>query len=539
MKLITDKVVALLQLTPSENDIRKAMAEGHVEQLINYLRKGANINVKDEKGATLLEWAVHYQSTEIVSMIAARRGEFKPLLLDEMATLYIKAARNGQSSILKDLLSLGASTVKSTVIKDIIFDVIELEEDPKQVIKTVETLLSTGIYQLEMRSSYSKLSLRQSVIKSKNLGLLRSVEKYFQEHNPMKQTLLIKEAFTTAVIKKGKEEVQSYLHDSTIDLNEKGPNGQSLIQSIMVGITERTRVSYWDKTQENLVFLLQKGVDIHQKDNEGNTLLHHLVNMPQLAKSLLEKKLLLLGADMFTKNNEGKTPLILAMEQAKPCHLEELCTFWLARSNEVQKEAREATLRAVLSELSNPFQHELNHIIENASKNTVAYRLFLDLSSFASLTRIDKLKIVEQYQKEAPHLPSHTYQHIGDYLDLFDKLGHCKLKQLSKEMTKALQTNSQSHLLGILMQSFKPKALSQKEFALFCEVYFSNNIKGATLGEAILNQLDRFYKVLSEEYKLERKGQQATNLSVSQDIPKRFRLQSTVPSVQTDSYLSK
>ena len=93
------------------------------------------------------------------------------------------------------------------------------------------------------------------------------------------------------------------------DPNPKDPSGVTLLHDI---VGEHVAL-------ECTKFLLDLGADPNVKDNDGNTPLHHLV-MEASEINFLEMSVRILvaaGADLNVKNNDGKRPRRLAIERAK------------------------------------------------------------------------------------------------------------------------------------------------------------------------------------------------------------------------------
>lgn len=58
--------------------------------------------------------------------------------------------------------------------------------------------------------------------------------------------------------------------------------------------------------RDNVELLLAKGADIHAKNSDGDTPLHHAALW---GRNGVVELLITQGADIHAKNNEGKTPL--------------------------------------------------------------------------------------------------------------------------------------------------------------------------------------------------------------------------------------
>ena len=124
-----------------------------------------------------------------------------------------------------------------------------------------------------------------------------------------------KEGFTPlllAVQRMGNEEAIKYLIQNGASLDITDPQGRN---ALLLSV---------DSNQRGYIgFLVSNGMNINSQDNNGNTVLHYVYNKvlennffipfaKDLAKDLLKE-----GADPHIKNNEGKSPMDLAVESGE------------------------------------------------------------------------------------------------------------------------------------------------------------------------------------------------------------------------------
>jgi hypothetical protein len=73
-------------------------------------------------------------------------------------------------------------------------------------------------------------------------------------------------------------------------------------------------IAAWNNVLVDVERLLREGADIHARDAEGRTALHHAARMGHLD---IVKALVLSGSDVDATDKWGKTPLQLALEDAR------------------------------------------------------------------------------------------------------------------------------------------------------------------------------------------------------------------------------
>ena len=98
------------------------------------------------------------------------------------------------------------------------------------------------------------------------------------------------------------------------DINQKNINGENALLLCEYG--DRGWLDQYYYVKPDMVeFLVDKGIEVNIKDEEGNT---PLIKACYGNNSLIVKKLLKAGADVNEKNNKGETPIyIIARELLK------------------------------------------------------------------------------------------------------------------------------------------------------------------------------------------------------------------------------
>jgi ankyrin repeat protein len=106
---------------------------------------------------------------------------------------------------------------------------------------------------------------------------------------------------------KGNLKLIKLLYNSKTDLTIQTQNSDKLFPLHLL--------SYSKSPEDSLKFMLEEGVDLNSKDENGRTALMHFImnKKTNLAKLLIEK-----GASIYEISKFGETPLILARETIDP-----------------------------------------------------------------------------------------------------------------------------------------------------------------------------------------------------------------------------
>ena len=117
--------------------------------------------------------------------------------------------------------------------------------------------------------------------------------------------------------RKSLENVRKHLREKKgdIDVNEKGCHGRTaLMKAIQVGRgIEEEVVNLEEKITTIVKMLLAQNANSNERDEDGNTVLHHIAEGTRLVKKcniLMKPASLILqhGGNVNLKNNEGFTP---------------------------------------------------------------------------------------------------------------------------------------------------------------------------------------------------------------------------------------
>jgi len=234
------------------------------------LDRGADINVKDEKGNTPLHLASIYRHDEIIDLLIQHKADVNMLNAQGQAPLSL-ASLYGNPESIKLLLSGGAKTT----IGD-----------------------ADGNTPLHIAVLYRH---------HENLDEILRVNPDIDATNTEGYTPL-----HLAVRRPDNEKAIELLLQQGADVNIPDPAGRNALL-----------VSVGSNQKEYIELLVSKGIDIDSQDNDGNTALHYpLMNVlknkmylpysKEIVKIILEE-----GADPHIRNNGGKSPMDLAVESGE------------------------------------------------------------------------------------------------------------------------------------------------------------------------------------------------------------------------------
>jgi len=234
------------------------------------LDRGADFNVKDESGNTPIHLASIFRHDEIIELLIQHKADVDMLNAQGQAPLCL-ASLYGNPESIKLLLASGAKTN----IRD-----------------------ADGNTPLHIAVLYRHPENLDEILKMNPDIDATSTEGYTPLH--------------LAVRRPDNEIAIGHLLQKGADVNITDPTGKN---ALLVSVDSHQK--------EYIKLLVSKGIDINSQDNDGNTALHYLFNKvlenkmyiptcKDITKSLLEE-----GADPHLRNNEGKSPMDLAVESGE------------------------------------------------------------------------------------------------------------------------------------------------------------------------------------------------------------------------------
>jgi len=234
------------------------------------LDRGADFNVKDEKGNTPLHLASIYRHDEIVDLLIQHKSDVDLLNAQGQASLYL-ASLYGNPESIKLLLAGGAK--------------------------------------LNIKDAEGNTPLHTAVLyrHPENLDEILKANPDIDAVNKEGYTPLL-----LAVRRPDNQKAIELLLQQGADMNIPDTTGRNALL-----------VSVGSHQKDYIELLVSKGIDIDSQDNDGNTALHYpLMNVLDNKLYLPHGKEILKilvgeGADPHIRNKEGKSPMDLAMESGE------------------------------------------------------------------------------------------------------------------------------------------------------------------------------------------------------------------------------
>ncbi|NWX47827.1 RN5A ribonuclease, partial [Steatornis caripensis] len=255
-----------------------AVRDRNIEDVLELLEKGADVNSKAESGWTPLQSAVQAGSEDLVRLLLAK-GACPHARKDNGGTAFTEAAMVGNVNILKLLLDCGVS---------------------------INDHDNNGFTAFMEAAWYGKEeALKFLYSEGANVNLRRAVSE---------ENAKLHKGGATALMDACREGhfsvVRTLVQDMGADVNVcDNKDRNALIHALKEGCAKQR----YDSAVSIGLFLLDCGVDVNSKDECGKTALILAVEMqsPELVKALLDKG----EIDINDADEEGSTALMVAVEK--------------------------------------------------------------------------------------------------------------------------------------------------------------------------------------------------------------------------------
>jgi cytohesin len=252
-------------LWPGESPLHLAVIKGNKEIVETLVAKGANINAKNNNGDTPLHFALG-GNKEVIEVLVAKGADVNAKNNDGVTPLY-KAIVSRNQAVIEVLLAAEALSVNAT-----------------------DDIGNTPLHYAALVGS--KIAIEKLVAKEANVNVKNN-----DGNTPLHLAAAIrgkgnKVAATAALIAKG------------ADINATDKNGNTPLS-----------IAMQEGNQAVIEMLLAaENINVNFKDGSGDTLLHSALKRgnEEAFKGLIAK-----GADVNGPDKDGKTPLLVAIEEDK------------------------------------------------------------------------------------------------------------------------------------------------------------------------------------------------------------------------------
>lgn len=266
----TPLVIAVSRDNQSKSESNKIMVRSEIAELL--LSKGADVNIKDDDGRTLLHRIVHSSDISLAKELVLKYGADVNAKDNSGDTPLYKAAYNLDNIELAQFLIDNGADVKTRNIEGkTLLNIIAPYSDDWNISLAKELVLKYG-----------------EDVNGKDNGGDTPLQKAAGNNNNI--------------------ELVQFLIDNGADVKTRNNDGETLLNTFAL---DRSAAAGDISMAKTLV--MNYGADVNTKDNGGDTPLHKAVrnDKTELAQFLIES-----GADVNAKTKSGDTPLHLAANPA-------------------------------------------------------------------------------------------------------------------------------------------------------------------------------------------------------------------------------
>ncbi|KAF6204569.1 hypothetical protein GE061_018729 [Apolygus lucorum] len=324
---------------PKFEDLMAAVKDGKVDELEEFLKKGGEVNLVDQKSGTLLHRAVDMGNVDVVNLLLKHGADVTKVTDKGNTPLHIATAR-GHKIIVETLLqykkddfinaktTIGGTTSLHVAAERGLFDIV------------VSLLKHGGAYDIKNKKGKTAFDLAED---SCVVGFLKSIANMFEraakgDTNLIsmieKQELRLKKAIMNATDSK-----RMSLIEVARTKNKKLATQLSKLKETCKGDAECSSqhgnqashpkfedlmAAVKDGKVDELEEFLKKGGEVNLVDQRSGTLLHRAVDMGNVDVVNL---LLKYGADVTKVTDKGNTPLHIATARGHKIIVETLLQY--------------------------------------------------------------------------------------------------------------------------------------------------------------------------------------------------------------------
>ena len=283
----------LTRVDPNTRDICGRAREGRVEVMKLLLERGAYPNAWDNGDKTPLHYAAERGDVEIVKLLLEKRAY--PNARDYMGrTPLHEATKNGHVDIIKLLLEHGA-------------DFKEKDVGGRTPVDVASASVKNVFVEWEQRRTLSFFdAVTRRDVEGVKLWLERGVDPNVKVGGSTPLHVATERGYV--------EIVELLLSRKwRVEVDARDGRGFTPLQYACFGLLHAGPVSV-GRYRDVVVALLRRGADPDVRDEEGNTVLHWTASR---GYGLVVDLLVRYGADLYAKNKRGRTPLDVAVGEAK------------------------------------------------------------------------------------------------------------------------------------------------------------------------------------------------------------------------------